>query len=186
VPHNDPFEVAYRIIEPTDAECRAMLADLESVTGNRGLLSLTRLSSVLLRQYLAGSRVSHPNKRLIWLLWAQFCRPGAVQSVNDILSYGRFTSHGGPEHAGKPGSILRPLSRCIDGGEYPRRDPSKGEPLGKGRSRKYGRKGSLLKRKPKHLRNQSPHVRKRWRRKLIDLLQRRLQEMRSKAGNQSV
>ena len=186
MPHNDPFERIYWVIEPSDCECRDMLSDLEALTGKRGVLALTRLPPILVYQYQRGNRVSHAHKRLIWLVWVIFCRPGSIQLGEDVLNYGRFTSHGGPEHAGKPGSILRPLSRCIDGGEYPRRDPSKGEPRGKGRSRKYGRKGSLLKRKPKHLRNQSPHVRKRWRRKLTDLLQRRLQELRSKAGNQSV
>ena len=163
-----------------------MLADIESVVGQRAMLLLTRFSPVAVGFYRKGLKpFSAIAKRSIWLHWVTVCRPGAVQTAEDVCTYGRFTSHGGPEHAGKPGSILRPLARCIDGGEYPRRDPSKGEPLGKGRTRKYGRKGSLLKRKPKHLRNQSPHVRKRWRRKLIDLLQRRLQDMRSKAGNQS-
>lgn len=48
-------------------------------------------------------------ERLLWTLWQSICRPGQVQTVFDVATFGRFTPFGGPEWAGT--RMLRPLRR---------------------------------------------------------------------------
>lgn len=104
-----------------------MLEDIERVCdGERGLACLLPYSSLAHWQSGPNGRISRIAKRAIWLLWVTICRPGAIQTTRDIAFFGRFTLNGNPKDAGKPHSILAPLTRCIDGGQYPKRDPAKG------------------------------------------------------------
>ena len=97
-----------------------MLCDLQAKIGCKSAQQLLSASPVVWRSWITGSNPpTAPASQLIWHLWVVICRPGSIKTVWDIITFGRFTEFGGPEHAGKP--PIRPLARLIDGDEYPRK-----------------------------------------------------------------
>jgi len=79
-----------------------MLRDLRSVLGWPCLAQVLSISLITLREWFeTGKRPSAAGIRLVWLLWADICRPGTIKTIFDVSTWGRFTELGGPEHAGK-------------------------------------------------------------------------------------
>lgn len=84
-------------------EAISMLMDLRDVVGTYGeVASLLGVSPSVVTEWTRGHCI--PNKasrRAIWLLWAMICRPGQIRTVFDIITSGRYTVKGGPQHAGR-------------------------------------------------------------------------------------
>lgn len=95
-------QVSMAII-PTVDESTAMLGDLRSALGNGGTVAAALgVSAVQFNEWVRNNRrPSKGTRRAIWLLWALICRPGEVRTVFDIVTSGRYTRRGGPQHAGK-------------------------------------------------------------------------------------
>lgn len=84
-------------------ECLAMLADLRGVVGTYGeVASMLGVAPSVVTEWTRGKRPpTNAGRRAIWLLWAMICRPGQVRTVFDIITSGRYTVKGGPQHAGR-------------------------------------------------------------------------------------
>lgn len=107
-------------LRPSSVELRAMLCDLQARLGPKEAAQALSATPVVWRNWITG-RVppTASASKLVWWLWVTVCRPGSIKTLWDIITFGRFTEFGGPEHAGKP--PIRPLARLIDGDEYPRK-----------------------------------------------------------------
>ena len=79
------------VLRPSDAEFDTMLAQLGQVFPGRDLASVLGISILTLDGWR--KRKNGPcaaSRKLVWLLWALFLHPGRVQTVFDLVTWGRF------------------------------------------------------------------------------------------------
>lgn len=96
--------IASDCIQPTIAETAAMLAELDATIGQDGTRAMTSLRPLALDYMRRGKHPLSPAiRRSIWGAWQATCRPGAIATVFDWATWGRFTERGGPSTAGKQG-----------------------------------------------------------------------------------
>lgn len=78
-------------LRPTNVEFYTMLAQLGQVFPGRDLASVLGISILTLDGWR--KRKNGPcaaSRKLVWLLWALILHPGRVQTVFDLVTWGRF------------------------------------------------------------------------------------------------
>jgi hypothetical protein len=113
-------------LNATPAETRDMLRDLIAYFGLHLTAGFLVMSPDHIRQALASEiNCTRQTRKLVWLVWALFLRPGTLQQAMELSESGRFTANSGPQHAGKP--PMRPLRSRIDPKSHPKR-PTRPKP----------------------------------------------------------
>lgn len=94
---------ACTVLIAADTEAVAMLMDLRDVVGTYGeVAALLGVAPSVVTEWTRGHNTpTNASRRAIWLLWAMICRPGQIRTVFDIITSGRYTVKGGPQHAGR-------------------------------------------------------------------------------------
>ena len=76
---------------PTVEQCLCMVEDLErEFGGERAAAEIIGPSIITVRAWKRRRRMSVPSRRLVWLVWAMVLHPEQIQSVNDLVTWGRF------------------------------------------------------------------------------------------------
>lgn len=118
--HNrDRAAYLHRMLSASRTECLAMLRDLQALLGTR----FNAVTGIHHRNYCEWLRPGEAGpslgwRRAIWLLWVMICRPGSVENLMDIATWGRFSwrhkdkgpGAADPARAGK-GVCLNPRGR---------------------------------------------------------------------------
>src|SRR5258708_4425835 len=92
---------------PNVEQCLTMLAELETgLGGERDAAHVVGPSIITVRCWKRRKRMSVPARRLVWLVWALVLHPETVQTVGDLVTWGRLDSKARSE-----GDTLLPASK---------------------------------------------------------------------------
>jgi hypothetical protein len=83
------------IFAPTIEQSLRMVEDLEKeFGGERAAAEVLGPSVITVRAWKRRRKMSVPSRRLVWLIWALTLHPEQVQSVDDLLTWGRLRQPG--------------------------------------------------------------------------------------------
>ena len=108
-----PWDLLTRALLPVPDEVAAMVCDLRSELGGewRQVVQATGIAQRTMTSWINGGRKPPPaSARAVWLCWCLVCRPGAIQTIYDLATSGRFTDggRGDPATAGTQTRAPRP------------------------------------------------------------------------------
>ena len=80
---------------PTVEQCLRMVEDLERrFGGERAAAEIIGPSVITVRAWKRRRKMSVPSRRLVWLIWALTLHPERIQSVDDLVTWGRLRQPG--------------------------------------------------------------------------------------------
>ena len=80
---------------PTVEQCLRMVEDLEKeFGGERAAAEVLGPSVITVRAWKRRRKMSVPSRRLVWLIWALTLHPEQIQSVVDLMTWGRLRQPG--------------------------------------------------------------------------------------------
>ena|ERR1035441_1674103 len=80
---------------PTVEQCLRMVEDLERrFGGERAAAEIIGPSVITVRAWKRRRKMSVPSRRLVWLIWALTLHPERIQSVHDLVTWGRLRQPG--------------------------------------------------------------------------------------------
>jgi len=83
------------IFAPTVDQCLCMVEDLErKFGGERAAAEIIGPSIITVRAWKHRRKMSVPSRRLVWLIWALTLHPERIQSVEDLVTWGRLRQPG--------------------------------------------------------------------------------------------
>ena len=81
------------IFAPTVDQCLRMVEDLErEFGGERVAAEIIGPSVITVRAWKRRRKMSVPSRRLVWLIWSLTLHPEQIQSVNDLVTWGRLSA----------------------------------------------------------------------------------------------
>ena len=81
------------LLAPTVDQCLRMVEDLErEFGGERAAAEIIGPSVITVRAWKRRRKMSVPSRRLVWLIWALTLQPEQIQSVNDLVIWGRHSA----------------------------------------------------------------------------------------------
>ena len=100
-----PWDLFLRAIQPTPGEVASMISDLRAKFQGqwRPVVQCTGIPRRTLCAIKYGTSKPTPGAaRAVWLTWCLVCRPGALRTIRDLATSGRFTAgdRGNPATAG--------------------------------------------------------------------------------------
>ena len=83
------------LFAPTVAQCLRMVGDLEKgFGGERAAAEIIGPSVITVQSWKRRRTMSVPSRRLVWLIWALTLHPERIQSVDDLVTWGRLRQPG--------------------------------------------------------------------------------------------
>lgn len=67
-----------------------MLRDLSAGLGRDGCAVVLGVSGITIRSWLRVGKFSAVSKRMIWLTWCLVFHPDRLQSIGELVTWGRF------------------------------------------------------------------------------------------------
>ena len=92
IPRLSPiWRCAHFAFRPSPGECRQMLEELWRLLGRPSLCAALGLPIYTVESWRCGWRdPSGPGRRTIWLVWCLLLHPERLQSLDDLMTWGRL------------------------------------------------------------------------------------------------